>query len=52
MTKVLENGNFILKGDLIFRSELGFGDNLDGKSVARLLVRAILDDGKGALAQL
>jgi hypothetical protein len=52
MVEILEDGDFILEGDLIFLSKLGLCDNLNGKSVAGLFVRAILDDGEGAFSEL
>jgi hypothetical protein len=52
MVEILENGDFILERNLIFLGELGLCDNLNGKGVAGLFVRSILDDGKGAFSEL
>ena len=52
MVEILENGYFILESDLVFFCKFGLGDNLDSKGLAGLFVRSILDNGKGAFAEL
>jgi hypothetical protein len=42
----LQYRNLILEGNLVFFRQLGFGDNLNGEGIARLLVRTLLDHGK------
>jgi hypothetical protein len=52
VVEILQNGHSILEMDLKFFCVLGLGDNLDGKGLAGLFVRSILDNGKGAFAEL
>jgi hypothetical protein len=52
MEEILENGDFILEGNFVFLSQLGLCDNLNGKRLAGLFVRSVLDDGKGAFSEL
>ena len=52
MLKILENRDFILESDLVFLCKLGLGDNLNGKRLAGLFVRSLLDNGKGAFTEL